>query len=328
MDAGKEIRFTVNEGDINNYIDSFLDNLGGNFKDNEYTLNNRLGRIDWMLLELIPGFQLVVGGADMKYPVFVERIENQKGYDLHISVLRKGVMHHQFEDEKEVIKQEDSNDMFISNGSFPLETILPTKPYQAIGFKIKKETFYQLFPNSNSFYEELFPNNSPLRYHLKKTNELELLQDELFHLLTLDDLKKPLIMSKGLELFAYTIKSIQNLIGKDELYGLHIEDYNRLLEIKERLQSDFEDKIVLEEIASEFGISVSKLKRDFKTVFNTSVYQYHMNYKMDEAYKLLQSGKYTVSQVGYDLGYKNLATFSRMFKKVKGMKPTDVTVIK
>lgn len=44
---------------------------------------------------------------------------------------------------------------------------------------------------------------------------------------------------------------------------------------------------------------------------------------MDEAYRRLNSGKYSVTEVGYDLGYSNLSKFSEMFKRMKGIPPSQ-----
>ena len=46
--------------------------------------------------------------------------------------------------------------------------------------------------------------------------------------------------------------------------------------------------------------------------------------RMDEAYRRLKSGRYSVSEVGYDMGYSSLSKFSSMFKKLKGILPNEV----
>ncbi|MCG8581409.1 MAG: helix-turn-helix domain-containing protein [Bacteroidales bacterium] len=45
---------------------------------------------------------------------------------------------------------------------------------------------------------------------------------------------------------------------------------------------------------------------------------------MDEAYRRLKTGQYSVTEVGYDMGYNSLSKFSEMFKKVKGINPKEV----
>ncbi|MBB3699439.1 helix-turn-helix domain-containing protein [Flammeovirga yaeyamensis] len=120
---------------------------------------------------------------------------------------------------------------------------------------------------------------------------------------------------------------VNELITNDTLNGIHIDDYQRLLKIKERLDSSVREKINLENLSLEFGISKSKLKRDFKTVFNNSVYQYFMISKMNKAHKMLQSKQKNISQIAYELGYDYPSTFSQMFKKIKGFSPSEVTTI-
>lgn len=111
-----------------------------------------------------------------------------------------------------------------------------------------------------------------------------------------------------------------------QLNGLHADDYHRLQRIRKKIQSSLEEGIKPEALAEEFGINVSKLKRDFKPLFDSSVYQFFTHCRMDEAYRRLKTGEFSVMEVGYDLGYSNLSKFSEMFKKVKGVSPKDIVV--
>ncbi len=97
-----------------------------------------------------------------------------------------------------------------------------------------------------------------------------------------------------------------------------------LMRIKKHLLDSLTDTINVEAIAEEFAISVSKLNRDFKALFDMTIYKFYTHAKMDEAYRRLQSGQYSVTEVGYDLGYNSLSKFSEMFKKVKGINPKEV----
>ncbi|MBR8534094.1 helix-turn-helix transcriptional regulator [Carboxylicivirga sediminis] len=118
--------------------------------------------------------------------------------------------------------------------------------------------------------------------------------------------------------------SVFNYINAVSAALNHPYENNRLLLIKKEIETQIESKISIEELASQFAISVSKLQRDFKTLFNSSVYQFFTHAKMDEAYRRLKTGRYSVMEVGYDLGYSNLSKFSQMFKKIKGVSPKDV----
>ena len=62
-------------------------------------------------------------------------------------------------------------------------------------------------------------------------------------------------------------------------------------------------------------MSESKFQSLFKQMFGMSAYQYHIVAKMEEAKKFLLSNNYSVSDVGFMLGYSNLSHFTDIFKK-------------
>lgn len=77
----------------------------------------------------------------------------------------------------------------------------------------------------------------------------------------------------------------------------------------------------LEELATEFFISPSTLKRQFKTVFGIGVYEYYLSKKMELAKTMLETGKEKVSAVAFCLGYENPSHFISSFKKIYGYSP-------
>jgi AraC-like DNA-binding protein len=77
----------------------------------------------------------------------------------------------------------------------------------------------------------------------------------------------------------------------------------------------------LNKLADTVGFSDSKLQKSFKQVFGKSIYQYALYEKMLVAQKMLKSKKYSVSEVGYELGYSNLSHFTKAFKNQFGVNP-------
>ena len=78
---------------------------------------------------------------------------------------------------------------------------------------------------------------------------------------------------------------------------------------------------VIKELAVGAHIGPSKLKRLFKQVFGSSIFNYYQVFRMKEAARLLKEEKLSVSEVGYRLGFTNLSHFSRVFNDHIGMKP-------
>jgi AraC-like DNA-binding protein len=95
-----------------------------------------------------------------------------------------------------------------------------------------------------------------------------------------------------------------------------------MLEIEKKLTSNLREKLPnLQEIAREFSMSDSTLKRRFKQVYGKAIYEFYLEKKMDLARKMLVETDMTVSQVAYSLGYEKASPFIKIFKKHFGVSP-------
>ncbi|MDA9285105.1 AraC family transcriptional regulator, partial [Flavobacteriaceae bacterium] len=77
----------------------------------------------------------------------------------------------------------------------------------------------------------------------------------------------------------------------------------------------------LNDLADEIGLSLKKLKEGFKQIYGDSVYSFLIDYKMELARKLLESGDYNVNEVGLKIGYSTSSHFIAAFKKKYGVTP-------
>lgn len=73
--------------------------------------------------------------------------------------------------------------------------------------------------------------------------------------------------------------------------------------------------------ASELNISVAHLYDTIKTLTGDSVSAYIQQYCMLEAKRMLCFTKFTVKEIGYQLGYEEPVYFGKLFKKVTGFTP-------
>lgn len=77
----------------------------------------------------------------------------------------------------------------------------------------------------------------------------------------------------------------------------------------------------LQELSSQIGLSLKKLKEGFKQIYGDSVYSFLFDYKMEYARKLLDTGDYNVNEVGLKIGYSTSSHFIAAFKKKFGTTP-------
>jgi len=98
-------------------------------------------------------------------------------------------------------------------------------------------------------------------------------------------------------------------------------DAEKLMVIRNIILADLSKPPVIDPLANTVGMSKTKLKQLFKQTFGDTMYNYFQKVRMDEAAFLLRQAGYSVSEVGYQLGFSNLSHFSRLFAKHYGITP-------
>lgn len=132
------------------------------------------------------------------------------------------------------------------------------------------------------------------------------------------------------ELFFLRVKAeelicrlLMELDKRDEkqLYALNVHDIEIIYKIRTLIIEDLGKPPIIIELSVLAGMSPTKLKRLFSQIFGNSIFSYYQDLRMKEAAILLKENKYSVSEVGYRLGFTNLGHFSRIFKQHIGMSP-------
>jgi AraC-like DNA-binding protein len=98
-------------------------------------------------------------------------------------------------------------------------------------------------------------------------------------------------------------------------------DAEKLLKARNIILEDLSDPPLLPVLATTVGMSETKLKQLFKQTFGNTIYNYYLKVRMEEAAFLLKQSGYSVSEVGYQLGFSNLSHFSRLFQRYYGITP-------
>ena len=166
----------------------------------------------------------------------------------------------------------------------------------------KEKDIFQSFlnPKSKKLLKEIFADDIPSNLpELYVNNRISRLLEEF--------LERILSYGTSGNKFPASAKDAQNL--------LRIESY--------LLENYTEDFPSVEKLARMAFMSPTKLKTLFKNAFGVGMYEYYQRNRMHKAKELLNSGEYTVSEVGEMIGYQNLSNFSNAFKKEFDYLPKD-----
>ena len=137
-------------------------------------------------------------------------------------------------------------------------------------------------------------------------------------------IKKAFLESKVVEILSYLF----TIINEEENTQLSVElsacDYVKILAVENILRTQFKEKHTLASIASQVGLNNFKIKKYFKMVFNTTVFNYLTQVRMEYAKQLILEKDFPICVVSEELGYKNQHHFTVAFKKTFGYLPSKL----
>ncbi len=85
----------------------------------------------------------------------------------------------------------------------------------------------------------------------------------------------------------------------------------------------YSEDICIDEYAKTHNMSTSWFIRNFKQYTGITPMQYILSKRIYNAEALLQNSQYNVTEISLIVGYDNPLYFSRIFKKVKGLSPSE-----
>lgn len=103
------------------------------------------------------------------------------------------------------------------------------------------------------------------------------------------------------------------------------DERQRLIKVEALLVNNFAvAPPTIEELSRISAMSPTKLKNDFKHQYGDPIYVYYQKNRMQRARTLLNTGKYSIKEVGVMVGYSNLSHFASTFKKEFNILPSEL----
>ena len=79
-----------------------------------------------------------------------------------------------------------------------------------------------------------------------------------------------------------------------------------------------------EELAEQFGISLTGMKKCFKSIYGVTIGAWLTEYRMNQAAELLRRNQNrSVAEIAGLVGYDSASKFAMAFRKVMGMSPLE-----
>jgi len=192
---------------------------------------------------------------------------------------------------------------------------------------ITLESLHELFTHEPLPF--LKPENIKQKYYDERDIPPNLLVElnQLFTIQLSENANRLFYQGKILELLALYFS--ERKPNTESCPFLNNEDMVRKIKnAKEYLLKHEDHPPTIKELARLAGLNEYQLKAGFKEIYGNTVFGYLLDHKMDHARVLLDSHKYQVAQVAYQIGYANPSHFIAAFKKKFGVTPKKYLMAK
>lgn len=145
---------------------------------------------------------------------------------------------------------------------------------------------------------------------------------ELIHCAYKGAMKRLYMESKAMELIAWFARDEEEEVG-GRSFALRPDDVDKLRAARELVLNHAEQPLSIKELALRVGINEFKLKKGFRTLFGTTVFELVRRERMEKALWLMESESLNVGETAVSLGYSNLSNFTTAFRKHYGCNPSE-----
>ncbi|MFN8247666.1 MAG: AraC family transcriptional regulator [Ferruginibacter sp.] len=103
-------------------------------------------------------------------------------------------------------------------------------------------------------------------------------------------------------------------------------DREKIIKAREILLQHIGDPITIKALSRKVAINECYLKKGFKEIFGTTIFDFYQGQRMEHAKYLLYDKGLSVTEVSLMLGYSSISHFSTAFKKHTGIKPCELLI--
>lgn len=268
------------------------------------------------------GFYLLKFRNELKEPAKVQRNINSNFIQFHFSA--KGESAFFFNNGSYKIPLLEENSLLLYNPKRDLPIDLELKPNSwLISIVISIKKFHALFSEEANYISFLNLENRDKQYYkdapLSPGMVIVLNQLESHNVVA--TIKNLYYKAKAYELLSLYFNRAADPDVEQCPFLNDEENVLKIRKAKEIIISRMAEPPSLQELSSEIGLSLKKLKEGFKQIYGDSVFSFLFDYKMEYARKLLDSGEFNVNEVGLRVGYSTSSHFIAAFKKKFGITP-------
>jgi AraC-like DNA-binding protein len=325
------VRFTFDNTDYISWLKDFAEVVGGEINNGTMVLPPTIGKGFIRALNLPNGLTAIIHNYDLLQSLVLSRKKTNRplyilnfDHSLEVSNLTLTMG-----GEKHVPGTTNFSQVYLSTTLFEASWHIH-KGTQVNSLRILFDEFWMARYLGIHKTDEVLKRYLSLRSENFSTEPLDIEYRTLLNEVIAEELEHPL---PSIFLENRILLMVERFFTRLYTKSLHLKreiqlsgsDVDNLQMVEAKLVEDLTQlPPTIEQLARMAAMSPTKLKKYFKLVYGSGLYEYYQKNRMEKAREMLQTGKYSVKEVGMHLGYTNLSNFSMAFKKAFNILPSEM----
>lgn len=307
------------------WLNTLAQQFGTEVTDNAFKISSSLGSGFMKQFHFFDGFTLTYIHFKLFQPLeFIRHsIKDAKLFPI-MFYSQELPFEQDIDEKKKMIGFHTSNGIFMPSPQIESRWNIPANmDVFQITITIEKDWYKKAFTSSDDNYlKQLLESNKPFYLFESLKSSMKNLITDIHQLNNSDDnLQQFKLHQKSIELFNLFLIQLENRNTNETISAINPIDVQKTFMVRKEILENLTALPSLKQLSQKAGMSISKLQKCFQQVFGKSISQYALSEKMQLARQMLETKKYTISEIGYDLGYANLSHFSKAFHNEFGINP-------
>ncbi|MGF1555358.1 AraC family transcriptional regulator [Paucihalobacter sp.] len=268
------------------------------------------------------GFLVLYFKNDLHEATEIKRMISQDFIQFHFAV--KGHCSFLFNEGNYVFDLKEENALLLYNPERDLPIHLNASANSwIISILISIKKFHGLFSNEADYITFLSEENKNKKYYKDRSisPSMFIVLNQMMNYNLNSSVRSLYFRAKAYELLSLYFNRSEDADIEQCPFLVDESNVTKIRQAKEIIIARMAEPPTLQEIADEIGLSLKKLKEGFKQIYGDSVFSFLLDYKLEVARKLLDSGHFNVNEVGLKVGYSTASHFISAFKKKYGVTP-------
>ena len=145
-----------------------------------------------------------------------------------------------------------------------------------------------------------------------------------------DTLENIFVNAQTQLLLLYSMDCMLGETNEQEVFSCkflaNADDREKIIKARQVLLDHIGEPLTIKELSRKVAINECYLKKGFKELFGTTIFDFYQSQRMEHAKYLLYDKGLSVTEVSSLLGYSSISHFSTAFKKHTGIKPCELLI--